>query len=81
MTPCILSATPLIVCSVFVRLAKPCFSWFLCRQGPRSLFNAQAKLENHRIVFIEYFSNTSWCDPCAVGPLSRAERYFCLPSS
>jgi hypothetical protein len=39
----------------------------------KALFNAQAKREDHRVVFTEYVWNMSWCDPCAADPLTPAE--------
>jgi hypothetical protein len=39
----------------------------------RAMFSHQAKKENFRVVFTEYFWNMSWCDPCAADPLSREE--------
>lgn len=39
----------------------------------KSLFDHQAKLEKHSVVFTEYFWDMAWCDPCAANPLSRKE--------
>lgn len=39
----------------------------------KSMFTEQARKENHRVVFTEYFWNMSWCDPCAAEPLSNQE--------
>ncbi len=39
----------------------------------KAMFDHQAKAENHRVVFTEYFWDMGWCDPCAADPLSRAE--------
>jgi len=39
----------------------------------KALFDQQAKRENHRVVFTEYFWDMSWCDPCAADPLSPEE--------
>jgi hypothetical protein len=39
----------------------------------KTLFNEQAKKEDHRVVFTEYFWDMSWCDPCAADPLSAQE--------
>jgi len=39
----------------------------------KALFNEQAKKEEHRVAFTEYFWDMSWCDPCAADPLSPAE--------
>ena len=39
----------------------------------RALFDEQAKKEDLRVVFTEYFWDMSWCDPCAADPLSRQE--------
>ena len=39
----------------------------------KALFDEQAKRENHRVVFTEYFWDMSWCDPCAGDPLSPEE--------
>ena len=38
-----------------------------------SMFDAQARRENYRVVFTEYFWDMSWCDPCAANPLSAQE--------
>lgn len=39
----------------------------------KTMFDHQAKEENHRVVFTEYFWDMGWCDPCAADPLSRIE--------
>jgi hypothetical protein len=39
----------------------------------KTLFDQQAKREDHRVVFTEYFWDMSWCDPCAANPMSRDE--------
>lgn len=39
----------------------------------KAMFDYQAKRENHRVVFTEYFWDMGWCDPCADQPLSREE--------
>jgi hypothetical protein len=39
----------------------------------KSMFAEQARKENYRVVFTEYFWNMSWCDPCASEPLSNTE--------
>ncbi len=39
----------------------------------KAMFDQQAKRENHRVVFTEYFWDMAWCDPCAADPLSVAE--------
>ncbi len=39
----------------------------------KALFDHQAKREEHRVVFTEYFWDMGWCDPCAADPLSPAE--------
>ncbi len=39
----------------------------------KAMFDHQAKKENHRVVFTEYFWDMGWCDPCADAPLSRDE--------
>jgi hypothetical protein len=39
----------------------------------KSMFDYQAKAEDHRVVFTEYFWDMGWCDPCAADPLSRTE--------
>jgi len=39
----------------------------------KSLFNEQAKKEEYRVAFTEYFWDMSWCDPCAADPLSPQE--------
>jgi hypothetical protein len=39
----------------------------------KAMFDHQAKRENHRVVFTEYFWDMAWCDPCAAQPLAVAE--------
>jgi hypothetical protein len=39
----------------------------------RSLFERQAKAQDQRVVFTEYFWDMGWCDPCAADPLSPDE--------
>lgn len=39
----------------------------------KAMFDTQAKKQNLRAVFTEYFWNMGWCDPCAAEPLSPAE--------
>ena len=39
----------------------------------KALFDHQARQEDHRVVFTEYFWDMGWCDPCAADPLSPAE--------
>ncbi len=39
----------------------------------KAMFNQQARREDHKVVFTEYFWDMSWCDPCAADPLSREE--------
>lgn len=39
----------------------------------KSMFDFQAKQEEHRVVFTEYFWDMGWCDPCADEPLNRDE--------
>jgi len=39
----------------------------------RALFDEQAKREDYRVAFTEYFWDMSWCDPCAANPLSAQE--------
>jgi len=39
----------------------------------KAMFDEQAKRENYRVVFTEYFWDMSWCDPCAANPLSAQE--------
>jgi len=39
----------------------------------KAMFSEQAKKEEHRVAFTEYFWDMSWCDPCAADPLSRDE--------
>lgn len=38
-----------------------------------SMFEQQAKVQDQRVVFTEYFWDMSWCDPCAADPLSPDE--------
>jgi hypothetical protein len=39
----------------------------------KAMFDYQAKQEEHRVVFTEYFWDMGWCDPCADEPLNRKE--------
>jgi len=39
----------------------------------KTMFDEQAKRENYRVVFTEYFWDMSWCDPCAANPLTAQE--------
>jgi hypothetical protein len=39
----------------------------------KALFDAQARREDYRVVWTEYFWDMAWCDPCAADPLSREE--------
>src|SRR5262249_46600263 len=39
----------------------------------RALFSEQVRKEDMRAVFLEYFWDMSWCDPCASDPLPRDE--------
>jgi hypothetical protein len=39
----------------------------------KALFDTQARGNDLRAVFTEYFWNMAWCDPCAADPLSAAE--------
>ncbi|MCW5745906.1 MAG: DUF2330 domain-containing protein [Alphaproteobacteria bacterium] len=39
----------------------------------KTMFDQQARRENYKAVFTEYFWDMSWCDPCAADPLSRDE--------
>ena len=39
----------------------------------KAMFNEQAKREEYRVAFTEYFWDMSWCDPCAAEPLSPQE--------
>ena len=39
----------------------------------KAMFTQQAKREDYRVVFTEYFWDMSWCDPCAGDPLSPDE--------
>jgi hypothetical protein len=39
----------------------------------KALFGAQAKREDYRVVWTEYFWDMGWCDPCAADPLSPDE--------
>jgi hypothetical protein len=39
----------------------------------RALFDEQARREDLRAVFTEFFWDMSWCDPCAANPLSPDE--------
>jgi len=43
--------------------------------GPfyKSMFSEQVKRESGKAVFLEYFWNMGWCDPCASDPLSPKE--------
>jgi hypothetical protein len=39
----------------------------------KTMFDQQARREDYKAVFTEYFWDMSWCDPCAADPLSREE--------
>jgi hypothetical protein len=39
----------------------------------RAVFDEQARREDMRAVFTEYFWDMSWCDPCAAEPLTSDE--------
>jgi hypothetical protein len=39
----------------------------------KALFETQAKREDYRVVWTEYFWDMGWCDPCAAEPLSAEE--------
>lgn len=39
----------------------------------KAMFDQQARRDNYRTVFTEYFWDMSWCDPCADNPLSPTE--------
>lgn len=39
----------------------------------RSMFERQARHDDYRSVFTEYFWDMSWCDPCAADPLNARE--------
>jgi hypothetical protein len=39
----------------------------------KALFDTQAKREDYRVVWTEYFWDMGWCDPCAAEPLSPDE--------
>ena len=39
----------------------------------KAMFSTESKKEDHRVVFIEYFWDMAWCDPCAANPLSPDE--------
>ena len=39
----------------------------------KALFETQAKQEDYRVVWTEYFWDMGWCDPCAADPLSPDE--------
>jgi hypothetical protein len=39
----------------------------------KALFETQAKREDYRVVWTEYFWDMGWCDPCATEPLSPEE--------
>ena len=39
----------------------------------KALFETQARREDYRVVWTEYFWDMAWCDPCAADPLSRDE--------
>ncbi len=38
-----------------------------------SMFNEQVKKEGMKTVFLEYFWDMGWCDPCAADPLTQDE--------
>lgn len=39
----------------------------------KALFTRQVEKENMRAVFLEYFWDMGWCDPCAAEPLTQEE--------
>jgi hypothetical protein len=39
----------------------------------KALFETQARREDYRVVWTEYFWDMAWCDPCAADPLSSDE--------
>jgi hypothetical protein len=39
----------------------------------KALFDEQAKREQNRVLFTEYFWDMAWCDPCASNPLTPQE--------
>lgn len=39
----------------------------------KAMFNEQARKEEYRVAFTEYFWDMGWCDPCAADPLSPQE--------
>ena len=39
----------------------------------KALFETQARREDYRVVWTEYFWDMGWCDPCAANPLSLEE--------
>ena len=39
----------------------------------KDLFATQVKRENMKAVFLEYFWDMNWCDPCAAEPLTQKE--------
>src|SRR5215471_11220762 len=39
----------------------------------KALFASQAKREDYRVVWTEYFWDMGWCDPCAADPLTPDE--------
>jgi hypothetical protein len=49
--------------------AKPVF-----KQVYQDMFSEQARREDYRVVFTEYFWNMGGCDPCAAEPLTVGEQ-------
>lgn len=49
--------------------AKPVF-----KQVYQDMFSEQARREDYRVVFTEYFWNMGFCDPCAADPLTVEEQ-------
>ena len=39
----------------------------------KAMFETQARREEYRVVWTEYFWDMGWCDPCSAEPLSRDE--------
>ena len=39
----------------------------------KALFETQARREDYRVVWTEYFWDMAWCDPCSSDPLSQEE--------
>lgn len=52
----------------------PFFAKPLFKQVYLDMFSQQARREDYRVVWTEYFWNMGFCDPCAADPLTQEEQ-------